>query len=470
MDFIVGQFPALDTAASGEVDLGEYTEYTGGSRGCAREPIDCPRRRRPDPLPGAVAVGTGGYTYGDFGRIAAAPEVHADGEIWAQTLWDLRTALGLTKARGAGHGRDGAPAARAVVPGRAQRHPARRPGAVTAASTWTRCGRCSPRAGWASSRPSLGGDDASPAESFALPPAPDGPKGTITGRVTPTSAARRSRASPSAIGGLAGLAAVLGDDRRRRPLHDRRRPRGHLLQGRRGGGGYDSAVSSLSVTGGFTINFSPALRRNWASVYGGGGDHRRPTAASTRAPAAARRARSTSRSRTGWSTQNGTSTSSSCVQLPSTINVTQFALDPAEICGDSSASATAGYRVETSPDGTTWTVAQAGTFASANRHQLNFVTPTAGATGVRFVAPDPALRAGRRGRAVPRHGRVRRLRPPTGGDTTAPETTITSAQFNGELRTVRVLLHREPGRPSSASSTARAPRSAPTRSARRRAP
>jgi hypothetical protein len=35
-----------------------------------------------------------GFTYEDFGTIAGTPEVHADGEIWAQTLWDLRDALG----------------------------------------------------------------------------------------------------------------------------------------------------------------------------------------------------------------------------------------------------------------------------------------------------------------------------------------------------------------------------------------
>ena len=26
--------------------------------------------------------------------IAGGPEVHADGEIWGETLWDLRTRLG----------------------------------------------------------------------------------------------------------------------------------------------------------------------------------------------------------------------------------------------------------------------------------------------------------------------------------------------------------------------------------------
>ena len=34
--------------------------------------------------------GPGGYTYADYGNIVGQPEVHADGEIWVQTLWEMR--------------------------------------------------------------------------------------------------------------------------------------------------------------------------------------------------------------------------------------------------------------------------------------------------------------------------------------------------------------------------------------------
>jgi len=96
-DFIVGQYPALDTGASGEVDMGEYTDFNAKLR---TQPLDCPVVGA-DPVrcPGRPILGSGGYTYGDFGRIAGSAEVHNDGEIWAQTLWDLRTALGSEKAR-----------------------------------------------------------------------------------------------------------------------------------------------------------------------------------------------------------------------------------------------------------------------------------------------------------------------------------------------------------------------------------
>ena len=51
-----------------------------------------PSARRRRSCPGDGTAGSGGYTYGDFGRIAGGQEVHADGEIWAETLWDLRDA------------------------------------------------------------------------------------------------------------------------------------------------------------------------------------------------------------------------------------------------------------------------------------------------------------------------------------------------------------------------------------------
>ena len=46
------------------------------------------------PCVGSPDAGPGGYTYGDFGDVAGGPEVHADGEIWSETLWQIRQTLG----------------------------------------------------------------------------------------------------------------------------------------------------------------------------------------------------------------------------------------------------------------------------------------------------------------------------------------------------------------------------------------
>ena len=73
--------------------------YVDASSRLRSSPLDCPVGASPVACPGRGAAGSGGYTYGDFGRILGSAEVHYDGEIWAQTLWDLRVALGSAKAR-----------------------------------------------------------------------------------------------------------------------------------------------------------------------------------------------------------------------------------------------------------------------------------------------------------------------------------------------------------------------------------
>ena len=62
------------------------------------EPLDCPlepNANSEELCTGGATGHTGGYTYADYGKVIGAPEVHSDGEIWAQTLWDLRRELGV---------------------------------------------------------------------------------------------------------------------------------------------------------------------------------------------------------------------------------------------------------------------------------------------------------------------------------------------------------------------------------------
>jgi hypothetical protein len=67
--------------------MGGYTDVTPHS--IRAEALDCPVG-----APTAVCPG-GGYTYADFGKVSpSGPEPHYDGEIWAETMWDLRNALG----------------------------------------------------------------------------------------------------------------------------------------------------------------------------------------------------------------------------------------------------------------------------------------------------------------------------------------------------------------------------------------
>jgi hypothetical protein len=86
-----------DSAAPGELRAGKYEHDV-----LRTQPFDCPVGASPAACPGTPGAGSGGYTYGDFGNVLGVPEVHADGEIWVETLWDLRTRLIADHGAGVG--------------------------------------------------------------------------------------------------------------------------------------------------------------------------------------------------------------------------------------------------------------------------------------------------------------------------------------------------------------------------------
>jgi hypothetical protein len=73
------------------------------------------------------------------------------------------------------------------------------------------------------------------------------------------------------------------------------------------------------------------------------------------------------------------------VKLPTTVNVKTFGIDPGATCGDPPDASTQAYKVETSPDNVTYTVAAQGSFTLADGGKLNEIAPTAGGTNVRYV-------------------------------------------------------------------------------------
>lgn len=95
VDFTDNQGYFFDTPAAGDAII---FRYSGGDDIIFRyDAIDCPV----DATTAAGCAGTdgsgpGGFTYGDYGNIYDGPEVHSDGEIWVQTLWDIRAALGAS--------------------------------------------------------------------------------------------------------------------------------------------------------------------------------------------------------------------------------------------------------------------------------------------------------------------------------------------------------------------------------------
>ncbi len=84
----------VDGPADGDVDIFQYTD--GNAISFRIEAMDCPIHSQAPNCAGTDGSGRGGFTYGDFGKILGSAEVHADGEIWAQTLWELRSQLGAS--------------------------------------------------------------------------------------------------------------------------------------------------------------------------------------------------------------------------------------------------------------------------------------------------------------------------------------------------------------------------------------
>jgi hypothetical protein len=408
-DFLVRQGLQPDTAADGEVDLGKYTDATPNT--IRTQPLDCPVGGSAAVCPGGNSGHTGGYTFGNFGQVLGIPEVHADGEIWSETLWDLRTAL-IAQTGNANTGSDLAEqlitdAMRLSPPepsyldernallGAINADLAGAQRTTTTDTAWT----VFRTRGMGFFAGAADGSDTQPVEDFSPPPAAGGPTGSIAGTVT-------SADSGLPVGGLkVGIGGHAIDPDPSAVFAGATDGGGHysfsgVPTGSYGklvvytAGGFDPAASThVPVTSGGTTARDFAIRRDWAA--GKGGASIVDTSDDTGADFGCGVDELIDQSQgVGWSAFNPSSTDpgnpqagspTATIQLPQTINVRAFLADPAETCGDGSSAETKGYRIETSPNGVTWTVASQGNFAPADAHRLNSLTPTGGTTNVRFV-------------------------------------------------------------------------------------
>jgi hypothetical protein len=95
LDYVVAHgFQTDDPATPGGVRGGPLLSAV------RTQPIDCPVATDSPACPGTPTAGPGGYTFADYGRLLPrGPSAHDDGEIWSETLWDLRRAVGPSRAR-----------------------------------------------------------------------------------------------------------------------------------------------------------------------------------------------------------------------------------------------------------------------------------------------------------------------------------------------------------------------------------
>ncbi len=393
----------IDAPGPGQVDIGVYSDAVFAST--RFEPADCvPEDDEDEHCPGGVATGTGGYTFGDFGKVYVGPEVHSDGEIWTQTLWELRSELVADLGE-----EDGSDAAEQLITQGMRLSPPEPSfldmrNAILAAD-----------AGLGSTHRSLiwqvfahrgmgffagvaDSSDTSPAEDFNLPPAPNAPKGRIAGTLT---SADNGLPMPSVKIGFGGLTTdpafpdyVAPTTSASTGAYSLQAPAGTyggLVYDRPGWDRVTARSVNVPANGTRTLNF--ALRRDWAASRGGAA----VTAASddTGGPFGCGVDQLIDQSQgVGWSPFNPASADpenpdagppTAVIRLPQAIDITAFGMDPSNTCGDDPSSTTKDYRVETSADGVHFATAKAGSFTPEQAGTLNIVKPTANATGVRYV-------------------------------------------------------------------------------------
>jgi extracellular elastinolytic metalloproteinase len=390
MDYLVKQ--GLQKDRRGKVDVRLF-KYDGlGVNFDRTEPIDCPVHSKARLCNGGATGHRGGYTYADYGRVVGAPEVHGDGEIWAQTLWSLRHRLGSKKTEAL------VTRAMELAPYNPSFLDMRNAILVADTSLFHGKGRSNIWKVFASRgmgffAGSFGGNDSSPGASFATPPrhlALRTVRGTVTDSnshaplegVPVTLAFQGSGVvNPSAVTDAAGHYAIHGV------------PEGVYRKLVVNGGGFQPARARITVgPSGGTKNFS--VRRDWAAASGGASIASFTGANYTSFGCGPRGAIDLSES-TGWGSNSGKGTNDAptgtfhpkhiVVNLHRLVTVTSFGVDPQSTCGDAPSASTGGYKIETSPDNAVWTVVRTGTFTSADNGRINEVPATPSPSGVKYV-------------------------------------------------------------------------------------
>ncbi|WP_018348157.1 M36 family metallopeptidase [Longispora albida] len=389
MDFLVGEGYTNDRKLVGDVRTGEYVGH--GLNSVRSQPIDCKVGWTAEQgCPGTAGAGPGGYTYGDFGKVRGVPQVHADGEIWSETLWDLRRDIGSELSRSlVTRGMELAPANPSYLDMRNAILLADRAiyGGANSAKIW----QVFAARGMGFFAAAFNGDDSAPAEDFSTPPPAGTAKVTVSGQVVnasngaPIAGALVSFAGhPAATGGsLQTVTDASGN-------YSVQVVPGTYKKFNVSGAGYEVVSTTLVVTSsGATANYS--LVRDWAAEAGGAtiagfnGDDYDMFGCGPRALIDQSQGG-------GWSSDviltpgGGFESRFAVIKLPQAIDIADIKINPSNTCGDAGSSSTGAYKVETSVDGTTWTLASNGTFGVANRNKMNSVTLAGGTTaGVKFV-------------------------------------------------------------------------------------
>lgn len=391
MDELVAQGWVPDNPAQpGDVVVGKW--ITGGE-GIRFQALDCPVGAAASRCPKAYGAGPGGFTYADYARVAGGPEVHSDGEIWSQTLWDLRKALGRDVALSL--------VTRAMELSPSEPSFLDMRNAILQADVVAIAGAHADQIwkvfahrgmGYYSS--TVDGTDDTPAASYALPPScKTDPCGKIRGVVTDAQSGRPVKGVVVALGGHdsgfpgTDLAAVTAADGSFAIGHVPFHTYADIVIDRWG--------LERVVLHGFTVNgderLDRAVRRDWAALDGGA-TIQNFTPPDYSAYGCGPRQGFDRSLVSGWGSDAPRSTAGSSVsgprsvvvRLPRAVDVTSFAIDPGATCGDGPKAGLQAFDVFTRTSGGPWVKAY-GTTKALPQGVLTSFVPTRGTNDVVFV-------------------------------------------------------------------------------------
>jgi len=403
MDHLVAQNLDSDTTAPGDVKIGFYV--SGGDDLIRTEGIDCKAGETAAACNGGRTGHRGGYTLADFAKVVGKPEVHGDGEIWVQTLWQIRQALQTGSCPGGPSATCSTIAQNLVTRAMELSPPA--PSMLDERDAIIQADQVAyggahlatlraifAQRGMGFFAADLGSGDVAPVADFSTPPPPSAATGTISGTILDADGRRpvvgatvmlTNHANLSARTDAAGRYTIGGVPAGTYPYLATSSP------------GYDTVLQrNVGVTAGPNLR-DLQLRRNWAASSLGGrvaASEGPDLGAFGCGPSAA----IDGSDATGWGSYRSDFAGgveelpaaplgprSITVQLPRAVDVKGLGIDPGATCGDDATASLGQYRVELSPDGSSFSPVAAGTFTAPNNYTNNQITPAGPTAGVRFV-------------------------------------------------------------------------------------
>ncbi len=397
-DYLLKRQLATNTDDPGELSL---DLYLAKNKAVTRtEAIDCGLGEAAATCVQFVTGDPGGYTYDDVGDGQLGTQVHAAGEAWSQTLFDIREELGhrvtmaittegmrlSTDDPSMLDMRDAIMAADQAIYGGSHMD------ALWAAFA---------ARGFGFYAGSDDGADAEPAADFNPPPPPGTPTGSIAGTITDDGSPLSG--AVVRIAGHSEYSAVTDADGNYEITDVVSGTWPKVVAAK---AGYEPLSEAVTVEPGETATFDASLRRDWASASGGasiasytGPDYTNYGCGPDNLIDLSQGA--------GWgseTTADGSPAESEAdidpkeivVELPQTITATAFAVNPSATCGDPGSASTEDFEiyVAETPAGPWGSPVAEGTFTVDDRGQfveIPLTSPVADVGAIRYVMLSPQV-------------------------------------------------------------------------------